>query len=221
METRSTDPAGLSVMIGMPAYAEIPVPTVVSLLGTYHASSTRGVRCEAGIVAGSSVVSWARDQVLDLFLQSDCNRLFWIDSDMAWRPDDFFRLLAHTQAFPVVAAAYPLKDDTARFIVAGIKPAEHGLLEVDGVGLGFTVMRREVVAAVAAKAPRVRDEVSGREMAAVFRVDCKGVRTGEDIAFFEDIRACGFKVLVDPAIRLGHIGQKVYTASLSDALQRP
>jgi hypothetical protein len=170
-------------------------------------------------VSGSSIVLWARDQVVDLFLQSPCERLFWIDSDIAWKPDDFLRLLAFSRIVPVVAATYPLKEDPPRFVIDRIKPAEHGLVEVGGVGLGFTIMQRKVVEDVAAKAPRVKHEVTGRDIAAIFRVDSRGVRTGEDVAFFEDIRACGYKVLLDPEIQLGHVGQKVYSGSVTDALR--
>jgi hypothetical protein len=35
-------------------------------------------------------------------------------------------------------------------------------------------------------------------------------RRGEDGAFFDDIRALGHKVWLDPTIELGHVGTKVY-----------
>jgi hypothetical protein len=33
---------------------------------------------------------------------------------------------------------------------------------------------------------------------------------GEDVAFFADVRALGFKVWLDATINLGHVGAKVY-----------
>jgi hypothetical protein len=162
----------------------------------------------------------ARPVSLDMFLQSDYDGFFWIDSDIVWRHDDFLRLLGHSRLFPVVSAAYPFKDDAGTFVVDGIKPAQGGLAGDEPELAWASPSCSAKSCKRSSQGPEVKHEVSGREMAAVFKVDCEGVRTGEDMAFFADIRACGYKVLLDPEIQLGHVGQKVYTRSLKESLAK-
>lgn len=224
-EDITIDLAGLSVMVGIPAGRDLPALTVKSLLTTQALCMERQVPFQLGMVVGSAVVQWARDEVVDLFLQSSATRLFWIDSDMVWEPEDFMRLLALSQYRDVICAAYPAKQDQPTFYVnwdqdAGLVQGEYGLLQINGIGLGFTVMHRRVLEQLAAKAPRVTDDVSQRELAAVFRIGrtADGRRQGEDMAFFADIRALGHAVWLDPEVSLGHIGCKTYTGSIQDAL---
>lgn len=229
MSTADIKLDGLSVMVGIPATRDFHPWTVKSLLATSQMCQRMGIPCQLGLVAGNAVVQWARDEVVDIFLQSQANRLFWIDSDMVWKPEDFMRMLALSQRREVVCATYPAKIDQPTFYVNydQSKPLESddlGLLDVWGVGLGFTVMRREVVEKLVANAPRIYDEISGRELAEVFRVggvaaNGRRSRRGEDMAFFRDILDLGYKVLLDPQVDLGHIGVKKYEGSVKDALQ--
>jgi hypothetical protein len=220
--TLNLNMAGVSVMIGIPAGRDLPIQTVKSLIGTFAACSERGVPCQLGAIANSAVIQWARDEVADLFLKSDASVLFWIDSDMEWEPGHFIRLLIWSQVYDVVCAAYPAKIDRPTFYLQdeGGKPDSHGLRPIKGIGMGFVAMRRSVVERLAEKAPRVRDEISQRDIAAIFRVDSiDGHRRGEDMAFFADIKALGCSVMLDPSIDLGHVGQKVYRGSIRDAMK--
>lgn len=214
---------GLSVMVGMPAGRDLPAMTVKSLMGTQSLCRDVKVPFQLGMVIGSAVVQWARDEVVDLFLQSTATRLFWIDSDMVWEPEQFMRLLALSQHRDVICAAYPAKKDQPTFYVNYDKDClvqgDYGLLNINGIGLGFAVMSRKVVEQLAANAEKVIDDVSKRELASVFRIDSpKGRRRGEDMAVFSDIRALGYAVYLDPTVDLGHIGTKTYTGSIRDAL---
>jgi len=215
---------GLSVMVGMPASRDLPALTVKSLLSTFNLCQKMGIPCELGLIANNAVVQWARDEVVDVFLKSNATRLFWIDSDMVWEPEQFMRMLALSQLRSVVCATYPAKVETPTFYVNHIGGEfavdELGLMSILGVGLGFTVMQRCVLEELAAKAPKVHDELSNRNVASVFRVgSVGGKREGEDMAFFRDVRELGHKVWLDPEVDLGHIGHKQYTGRVRDAMQ--
>jgi hypothetical protein len=215
---------GLNIMVGMPAGRDLPVLTVKSMIGTFKLAREHRLPVQLGLISGCAVVQWARDEVLDLFLQSDATRLFWIDSDMVWEPEQFMRLAALSQYRDVICASYPAKKDQPTFYVnydteAGLTRGEYGLVEIKGIGLGFTIMSRKVVEELVAKAPKVFDAVTQRHLASVFRVDCtEGNRRGEDMAFFADIRELGHKVWLDVDTNLGHVGSKTFTGSIKDAL---
>ena len=217
----------MSVCIGFPVNRDVPWPTALSLARTAHACALRGIAFDIQAVAGSSVITTARSTVVHRFLEGKSSRLFWIDSDIEWKAEDFLRMLALSSQMDVICAAYPLKrDDEKRAFVIRHPNAEQyemnkfGCLEIYGTGLGFTVMTRKVIEQVAASKPRVLNQATDESMAEVFRLDTvDGLIRGEDIAFFEDIRAAGFGVWLDPTVDLGHIGQKVYRGNVVQALR--
>lgn len=223
--TESIALGNVSVAIGMPVGKPIPAQTVSSLYATAFQLGQMGIACDL-LMQICGVVTIARDSVLDEFLRGKADKLFWIDSDMAWGMDEFLRMLALSTKYDVIAAAYPSRSHDGNLFqvntdgLTAPRTADHGLFEVNGMGLGFCIVSREACEALAAKAPRVRDGYSGREMAEVFRVDrtAAGFRRTEDIAFFDDLREMGFTVWCDPSIELGHVGEKEWRGRFADAL---
>jgi len=213
----------VSVYIGMPVYGPVPSETALSLASTMHMLGARDIYCELGINR-CGLVHWNRDWVIRNFLQSDKQKLFWIDSDMVWEPDAFFRMLALSTLRDVVCGAYMMKKEGApNFLIQGSGEAqsadELGLFEIMGTGLGFTIIDRKVIEDVAKDKPtKIHLE---HELQEVFRTDIwEGFGRGEDIAFFSDIRELGHKVWLDPAVELGHVGTKVWRGRAIDNLQQ-
>lgn len=60
-----------------------------------------------GTSSNESLVTRARNRLLRSFLDTECTHLFFIDSDISFKPLDVIRLLLHDQ--PVVCGAYPMK----------------------------------------------------------------------------------------------------------------
>ena len=224
-ESASISLEGISVTIGMPLYigGGIPPQTAISLTKTVARLTAMGIPVD--VVMELGLVEIARDMALDDFLQGASQKLFWIDADMVWEPDDFLRMLALSTRVDVVCAAYPAKVDGPKptfyaNIESGSKIGEYGLIDINGIGLGFTVVDRGVCQALADNAPKVLDQMTGRSLASVFRIDIvDGRRRTEDMAFFADIRALGYKVWLDPHLSLGHIGNKEWRGVFLDTLE--
>lgn len=216
--------AGMSVAIGMPTKGDLPPHTVMSLIKTATACVTANVSLDV-ILHVSGVLQWGRDDVLDEFLRGDAQKLFWIDSDMVWTQESFFRLLALSTKREVVGASYPAKVEGpttfyASYDGGGLKADEYGLMPVNGMGLGFTIIDRAVAQKLVVGKPILKDELSGRSAAEVFRFgSIDGNRQGEDMAFFADIRDLGYGVWMDPSIELGHVGPRQWRGKIMDALQ--
>ena len=213
-------PEELSVCIGLPCGATLPWQTALSLAATVRACALKGIPVEVAVIAGAAIVTEARNQVVHAYLKTDCSRLFLIDSDMAWREDDFLRMLVLSEIMPVLCASYPRKRPDLRHTIKPLEgieapPNEFNCRQISGTGLGFTVMRREVVEAVVAAAGSAYDEVQAEEIPDVFRVDTverRGRRTrrGEDMAFFADVMQAGYPIWYDPSVKLGHVGMHVF-----------
>lgn len=209
-------------MIGMPVDNPVPARTAMSLFKTAQRCVQIGLPLSLSIEV-SGVVTIGRDLVLDDFLQSTSDYLFWIDSDMVWEPEDFLRIVALATQVGVVCAAYPAKVEgpVSFYAKSGdeLTTGPYGLLEIEGTGLGFTCISREWLEKLAATKPDVRDQITERSLKSVFRVDISedGFRRTEDIAFFHDLRALGAKVWLDPQIGLGHIGERMWQGRFADA----
>jgi hypothetical protein len=212
--------SGMKVAIGMPIYGGIPGGTALSMFRTVQKCTANGVYLQF-ITFAASYVQHSRDGVVDEFLRGDCQKLFFIDQDQTWEPEDFGRLLALSTRHEVVGAAYPAKKEPLTLYVnlfPETKVEEFGLIRVKGMGLGFTVIDRSVLERRAAKAERIKGP-NGRSIASIFRVDNhEGMYRGEDIAFFSDVRDLGVDVWLDPSTDIGHIGQKEWRAHVGDAL---
>lgn len=199
----------------------IPYPTAAALVSTVRELGKKCLDVRQLDLIGSSILIDARSAVVDKFLKGDGTHLFWIDSDMFWQAKDFLRLVALCTQVDVVGATYTQKVEPPRYMLREPRNTAnpYGLLEVSGLGLGFTVMRREVVEKVAATKPMVKTQ--GTEIREVFAFGKTpdGHRLGEDMAFFQDIRAAGYTVWMDPTIDIKHCGLKMYGGSVQIALQ--
>ena len=214
-----------SVGIGTPCGHDTPWQFTMSLARTVHSCVVAGVPLGLHVVAGSSDVVIARDVVLTKFLADKENYLFWIDSDIAWHPKDFFRVLRLAKDLGIVCATYPLKRDPPECVVNFVEDAEphqSGCVEIIGTGLGFCCVRRDIVDAFAATKEYMIHDGNGREIIDAFyrprkmHADGKRHAGGEDGGFYDDLRALGYKVWLDPTIQLEHVGPKAYRAEMLD-----
>lgn len=214
------------VMIGMPVGSgHIPWPTAISLMSTLRSCDRAGLHTNLSAPAGSSVVTWARSAVVGAFLKSDCTHLFWIDSDLVWTPADFFRIVGFGATHDLIGAAYRLKKEPVQHIVNfpesdNYEVNGHGNVRVDSLAMGFTLCKREVIEKIAATKETLHDAISGADYPDFFRLGRlpNGNALGEDVAFFMDAAALGFKAWLDPSVNIGHHGNKVYTGDVIDAL---
>lgn len=223
--TRTFDPSGVSVMLSMPVYPpSVPVPTVMSLMMTQDLIYQKKLKATFELNSGCSLVHHARNRAARSFLESSHTHMFWIDSDIVWDPEDFIRLLMFATKMDVVCGLYPIKREPPEFMLGlgqgqDVETNEYGCLPITGTGMGFTVVQRRVMEALAADAPIARVPFEDRQMPFIFRCDIhNGDARGEDMAFFADVRAKGFGVWMDPHVKLGHIGAKEYRGDPFDFL---
>lgn len=218
------DLAGVKVMLVIPVNRDLPWQTAQSLVETVIELKDRGIDFSVQMIIGSSIIEVARSKAAGAFLKSDCNKLFMLDSDQSWKAKDFVRLLALSTEMDVVLAAYPAKRDPPTFLLSPIdgevESNQFGCIPIKGIGLGFTVVSREVMEKLAKDAPKVTFSDSPEVMAHIFRCDIvDGVFRGEDMAFFQDIRDHGYTVWMDLSVDVGHIGAKEYAGSIKNGMQ--
>lgn len=140
--------------------------------------------------------------------------LLWIDDDMEFAPDSLRRLLAHD--VPVVGGlchmrrppyyAVALREDGSDLFFASMPP--EGLVGVDATGAGFLLVRRDVAEAVAARFGNGSWWQSG-----------EGLYQPEDWAFCKRARHCGFPIMVDCSLDIGHVAEVVINRDIAGRLR--
>jgi GT2 family glycosyltransferase len=154
--------------------------------------------------------------------QVDYDYIMWIDSDIVWSPEHFYKLLTTLEGYPqleIVSGLYRMEDmrhyaavvnwdieyfkknGTFKFMsVDDLKLYDKNtLIEVAYTGMGFTLIRRGVFEKVGYPWFRPIWENIPLDNGIV-AVDF----TSEDVGFCRTATEKGIKILVDPSIIVGH-----------------
>lgn len=179
---------------------------------------------------GTSVLHSARNALIAKALAWGADKIVMLDDDVSWEPDDFQKLVLAPE--PIVGGVYQKKKPSERgalsFAVStlpeGFKADHRGLVEVCGAATGFLRVDAPVFEALKAAVPKIHDDsLSAAENAHLhlwfdFPVVQRerGLQVmGEDYSLCHKARAAGYRIWIDPSIRLGHhIGGFKFDAAL-------
>ena len=172
-------------MFATPCYGGMCTePYLRSMLDLTRALMTLGVAHRVETMANESLITRARNRLVQRFLASDATHLYFIDADLRFRAGDVIRLLAHDK--PVVAGAYPakvvhedrlvgrtfdsveeLRRATIQYVVNVVYEDEdamargevrvrQGLVEAHDAGTGFLCIQRHVIERMVEAFPETR-----------------------------------------------------------------
>lgn len=226
-----------TVFIALPAFGQTNnSQTTVSLLALVQQLTLRGI--------ASSFVAWSFPDIVDLrnlFLtiwydRHDASHLLMVDADMQFEPELVLDMLAADKL--LVGCLYPKKRLPISWVGSALTPEQlpdaNGLLELEGIGCGVMLIRRDAIEAMLNKgiAPIeyelgdtsmgdvIRQYGGNRVIQAFDRVK-DGKRTlSEDFSFCWRHRAAGGKVYAVTRHVLTHIGMHQYAARYSDLYER-
>lgn len=223
-KTFHLDIGDTNCFIAMPVNRDLPWQTALSLVETVNNLGWSRIPHSLQFLTQGSQIDHDRSALAHEFLKTDCDRIFWIDSDMSFKADAFKRILALSTVMPIVGASYPAKQDgRTEFLVAlnslEMESNEYGCVPVDGFGLGFCCIQREVIEKCAEVSQEFLD--NGKPLKMIFRTGIDpgdGLYRSEDMHFFKLCRSLGYKVWIDPTVELGHIGCKEHRGKMIDAL---
>ena len=176
-----------------------------------------------------SLVSRARNAAAAHFIDSDCSHMMFIDSDIEFDAHSVVKLLSFDKE--VVSGVYPKKyyvfdrvpsgKEIVDFVIAGeVQLNAEGLIESTYLPTGFLMINKSVFIEMMAKYPELKyeNDINGYGDLDYFYDFFKvGVRDGiyesEDWGFCSLWRKIGGKVLIDPTIKLGHIGWNTFSGN--------
>lgn len=197
------------VMIGTPCYdGRLDVWYTNSLCNTIKMSYLKDVEIIPMWISFDALLQRARNDTIDVALQMEVDELIWIDSDIEWQPEWFFKLLDYD--VDIVGGTYPKKGDKEEYVVRQItrrQLLDNGLIEVDGLGTGFVKMSKKAMQYLWDTSAKYTDPKDNKERRMIFDVVLQNESlVSEDIHAFNKLTAGGFKVYLDPTITCNHIG---------------
>lgn len=230
-----------NVFVWVPAYGhQISATTWQTTIALQQAFFTRGV----GV--GFSTFSYpelseARNMALTIWYDSikHAEYMLFIDADMGFSPDLVLDMMAFDE--PFIGTFYPKKTLPIEFVGSGL-PAGQELeirgyfMEVQGVGFGCTLIKREVVTKMLERwGNEIIDEKldmhPAKEMLAqsgvhrilrVFEnIFVESGRVSEDLSFCHRWRECGGKVWAAVGHEVMHVGMHAYRGKFLDVLNDP
>jgi len=160
-----------------------------------------------------SLITRVRDCIAAQFLETDYQKLMFIDADIEFSPEDvakLWNLNAH-----VAVGAYRMKTPDSRLAVW-----KDGQLEdledfdepvaVDYAGTGFMMIDRSVFEALKRVVPEYEEGRVGRCWAFFQDPIEDGIHLSEDYHFCKRFRESGGEILCHPGVNLKHWGQTAF-----------
>lgn len=166
-------------------------------------------------VRNESLVHRGRMEMTASFLETDHTHMMWLDADIEFTTDDVGKLW--NMDADIAVGVYPMKKPDACWYAAWVngelvKDLDRfdGPVEVDYAGTGFMLIKREVIQELVKSAPTFEGK-DGRTVPALYMTPIvDGCLLSEDYFFCQTAREAGFKVMMDPSVRLTHWGMYGY-----------
>lgn len=203
------------VIIATPSLTgTVDVAYAWSLAETIKMSVGKNVIIAQMFLPQNSLIQLARDELLAIAREAEADDMVWIDADVSWRPEWFFKLLDHK--VDIVGGTYRMKKRDEEY---PIKAQRHqliadanGLMQVEGLGFGFLRFSKKVIDWLWDNSDTYWDRDRERRWAFDVRPRFNPWDNGKVTAMGEDIGICarllgaGFTINLDPTITCDHIG---------------
>jgi len=209
-----------SVLIGMISPGTVQTDFAADMINVGLWSRANGIDLIGVTHASAARINKARADIFREFLQSGAEWFWTVDTDMTIPRDTLQSLLAHTAkghkvvtglAFgyaqnpgPGKPAMFPsiFKEKKGHFELQ-MGYVKDSVFEVDGCGNYCMLFHRDVVKAVG---DRYRNQLHPWMMEEKAK---DGTPIGPDLVLCRRIRRCGYAILMDSSIQLGHIKSSI------------
>lgn len=198
----------MKTLIAIPCMDQVPALFAQSL------STMRMVgECQIAFQIGSLVYT-SRDDLARYAMKEGFDYVLWLDSDMVF-PEDFHERMLKTMTdnnLDILTGIYykrkppyspvifdKLKLNGKLWDFTWLEDVPDSLFEVGACGFGCVLLKTEVLMSV-----QLRHGYLFHPMQ----------NGGEDVAFCVRARDCGYKIMCDPSIVCGHVGNVVITDTL-------
>lgn len=212
----------MKILVAIPTMdGKVCMETAGAMLHEQMLARESGDQIQFLWLAFTSLITQARNKLMAGFLASDCERLFFLDSDVSWETGDLLKV-AKSPAY-VVGGAYRYKRDPQDYPVGFMADRSrdgNGLILVEYLPFGFVAVAKSVPYRLMEAEDRPYEHM-GEKFHAFFTSPYKGgCMFGEDAAFCQDCRTIGIPIYLQPDVTLTHHqGPQKYTGNIGNWLK--
>lgn len=208
----------MKIYLGSIVYRSVEVPHHISMLKFHDLCHERGIEVVDGVVRGDALVERSRSIAASSFLRSDCDVMLSVDSDIRFSAEAALRMCERAMEKDIVGGMYVTRSihPQPALMLADEVPtvfADNGpMVEVQYLSTGFIATTKAPFEAIRQDLPLCH-ETWGEDSFWPFYVpyvvewpDDGHILLSEDWAFCERAKQAGYKLWLDPSVRLAHHG---------------
>lgn len=206
----------MKIFVAIPVYdGKLQIQTVKCLLEETYLASKSGDDLQVSFLPSCSVPAAGRNQLVQDFMDSDCDKLIFLDADISFDLGSLLKIAYHPVDF--VGGCYRFKNNVEQYPITWPKQTSgedfnginlgnnQALLEVETLPNGFLCLSRKVFEVLKATHPDREYEHMGKKAFCYFQMIFKdGHMHSEDSFFCREWTEAGGKVYLDPEIKLTH-----------------
>ena len=192
----------MKILIAVPCMDTVPSQFAQSL-----AVLSKVENCAIAFQMGSLIYT-SRNNLATMAVQGEVDYVLWLDSDMVFPPDVLIKLLEDRDKGDIITGIYHRRVQPFKPVLySKLEINESGcdwlgyddyptddVFEVQGCGFGCVLTPVQVLFDVLAKFGDMFGPLNG---------------VGEDLSFCWRAKQCGFKIVADPRLQLGHVGHYI------------
>ena len=219
----------IRVLVAAPGYdGRYDVRFLESITNTILLCMQNNIEVVPLYLCYDSLIQRVRNNYFRIAYENNFDVLFFIDSDIGWKPQDFLKLVLSDK--DMIGGGYRKKRDDEELYTFKVKenikdeyeiiPDKDGLLEVNGLGCGFLKITKNCFKKLFENETKFYND---DEMITKMICDCvvnhEGHFVSEDIILGFKWQNLGGKVYVDTNIDLIHVGSKEYIGGVKRWLE--
>lgn len=202
----------MKILIAVPCMDQLPAQFAQSL-----ATLNKVEDCQVAFQMGSLIYN-SRNYLATMAIQKEFDYVLWLDSDMVFMPDLLQKLYEDRDKGDIITGIYyrrvepfrPVLFDKLEIVDGGcewtnLDEYPDGIFEIEGCGFGCVFMPTNIFLDVANRFGNMFSPIGG---------------VGEDLSFCWRARQCGYKIVADSKIQLGHVSHYVVDKKFYDAYQK-
>ena len=222
-----------SVFVSLPAYDTMQVPTCLSLVKLFNKFTLAKIKAEIGTFK-CPYVSYGRNVLTALFLESGFDYQLFVDADLEFEPDVVGRMILAKKDAICVPYRKKTQDQVLKFSIefndpTNIEVDEKGIVELKMGPAGLTLIHRSVYEKLIKDNPDLKikqKEIISEKANSYFynfwdtTFTKDGTWCGEDVNFCNLIKKSGFKFYGVVDGQTTHHGSYGWTGSLKDGFKK-
>lgn len=199
----------MRISVGLPLYdGKTTYQQMGCLLTEILIADKAGHTLNVRVLPACTNLAMGRNQLVKEFMESEDDRLVFLDADVTFEPGSLVKLAQLPEDF--VGGIYRYKKEKEDYPLSFLdKPElwanEHGLLEVRMVPTGFLALSRNVFERFSAAHPGREYDNYGDKTYCYFQIPYfDGSLFTEDAYFCKEWREMGGQIFMDPELTLSH-----------------